>query len=168
LNRNAATGGLDETVAKDTSAGVADAGSIVGLNSEGKIDQTMMPAGIGIDTKSIVAGEALAAGDLVYVYDDAGTPKIRKANAAAAGQPAVGYVKAAVASSAAGTVFFGGENTYASGLTTGSRVYLSDSVAGKVTSVPVAGAGKLHQYVGRALSPTEFRFEPDDAILLAA
>lgn len=168
LNRNQTTGLVEEVEARDASAGASDAGKLAALDAAGKISSTMLPAGVGADTKSILAGEALVAGDMVYVYNDAGTTRVRKAVASAGGNAAIGFVTEAVASNAAATVYFGGENTFATGLTAGHRVYLSDAAAGRPVSAPVTGAGKLHQYVGRALSATEFRFEPEDAILLAA
>lgn len=168
LNLDPATGGTRETEASAASAGAADAGRVTALNVFGKIDDTMLPSGVGADTKTFLAGEALAAGDLVYVYNDAGTARVRKAIAASGGNAAMGFVTAAVANNATATVHFSGENAFATALTSGARVYLSDVTAGRVVSAQVAGAGKLHQFIGRATSPTEFRFEPSDAITLAA
>jgi hypothetical protein len=40
-------GRIQEEAAAQTSAGAGDAGKIVGLNSSGVIDPTMMPPGVG-------------------------------------------------------------------------------------------------------------------------
>ena len=89
--------------ANNVSAGAADAGKLVKLDAGGKIDGTMMPAGVGAETRSIQASEALSAGDLVNIHDVSG-PRIRKADATAAGKEAHGFVLSAISSGASGTV----------------------------------------------------------------
>jgi hypothetical protein len=74
-----------------------------------------MPTGIGADTASITASEALAAGDLVNIYDSTGA-KCRKADASTSGKEAHGFVLAAVESAASATVYFEGSNTQVTGI----------------------------------------------------
>lgn len=150
--------------ATQTSAGAGDAGKLVALDDTGRLPTTMMPTGVGADTYSGNASGALTAGDAVYVQA-AGT--IARATAAAAGVGADGFVLAASASGAPATVYFEGRNTALSGLTVGSRYYLSDSTPGGVTATPVTGTGKLHQYLGKAISTTSLAWEADDPIVLA-
>lgn len=66
------------------STGAADAGKIAALGPDGRFDDSLLPAGIGADTKIYPASEVLAAGDYVNIWDDAGTAKVRKADASAA------------------------------------------------------------------------------------
>src|SRR5690606_35480393 len=73
--------GASITNAKDTSAGAADAGKLAMLDANGRLDSTMMPVGIGADTASIQASEALAAGDFVNIHSSSGA-RVRKADAA--------------------------------------------------------------------------------------
>lgn len=148
------------------STGAGDAGKIVALSSDGKLDDTVMPVGLGLDTLNIVASEALNAGDLVNVFDDAGTPKIRKADAAT-NKEAHGFVKASVSAGASGTVYFDGTISGLTGLTAGTRYYLSSTTAGATTATPPTTSGFIVQYVGFAISSTELSFEPDDKIVLA-
>lgn len=151
------------TTAAASSAGVADAGRIPKLDGSGRLDQTLMPLGIGADAKTMTASEAIAARDLVNV---SGTGQIRKADASN-DRPANGFVTAAISNGATGTVFFEGVIPGFSGLTPGSRYFLSDSVAGGVTATAVAaGAGKISQEIGVAISATEISFEPQTAFLL--
>ena len=89
-------GQLEEQAATTTSAGVEDAGKIIGLDATGRIDNTMMPVGIGADIKTLPASENLAAGDLVNLWTDTGAIKVRKADAATSGKEAVGFVLSAV------------------------------------------------------------------------
>lgn len=121
---------------------------------------------VGDNSEQIEADEAIAAFDLVEVFDDAGTPKIRKASAAAADQrTAIGFVDAAYVATDIATVFFEGRVTGA-GFTPGDRIYLSTSVQGDVQTTVPTGTGNFHQFVGKAISATEFNFEPDDPIEL--
>lgn len=149
-----------------TSAGEVDAGKIPALDASGRISQTMMPVGIGPDTKNIVASEALAAGDLVNIWDNAGTPNVRKADASTSGKEAVGFVLAGVTSGAIATVYFEGTITGLTGLTAGTRYYLSATTPGQTTTTAPATTGQVVQYVGRAVSSTELSFEPDDSVVL--
>ena len=163
-----ANGVLDSTIvnSKASSAGAGDAGKLVALDSGGRIDSTMMPTGIGADTASITASEALAAGDYVNVWNDAGTAKVRKADASAAGKEANGFVLSAVSANAQATVYFEGTNTQNTGLTAG-RVYLSATTAGKATNVVPSTANQVVQLVGFATSATAVNFQYNPSITLA-
>lgn len=152
--------------ATDESSGAADAGKIVQLDAAGKLAESMMPAGLGADVAVILTSEALSANDLVNVWNDGGTAKARKADAAADGKEAMGFVKAAFGAGVNATVYFEGTIAGLTGLTPG-RAFLSDSVPGTAQAAVPVGAGKVAQIVGFALSATELNFEPNEAILLA-
>jgi hypothetical protein len=159
-------GVISELEALVTSAGAGDAGKIPALDATGKLDNSLMPVGIGADSKILVASENLAAGDLVNVWNDTGTAKARKADATVAGKEANGFVLAAVTSGNNATVYFDGTDTQLSGLTPGAVYYLA-TTAGGVTATPPSGSGNVVQRVGRALSATELTFEPGEPITLA-
>ncbi len=159
------SGTLTEIVSNDTSAGVADAGKIVALDATGRLASSMMPVGVAADTATITASEALAAGDLVNVWNNAGAFSVRKADATTAGKEAHGFVLSAVASSAAATVYFDGSNTAVSGLTGGVR-YLA-TTAGSSTSTAPSAAGNVVQIVGLATSATVLNFQSGTPIVLA-
>ena len=149
-----------------TSAGAGDTGKIPALDATGKIDSSLMPVGIGADSKILPASENLAAGDLVNVWTDTGVAKARKADATVAGKEANGFVLAAVTLGQNATVYFDGTDTQLSGLTPGSVYYLA-ATAGGVTTTPPSGSGNVVQRVGRAVSATELTFEPGEPITLA-
>jgi hypothetical protein len=149
------------------SAGAGDAGKIIALDAAGRLDNSVMPTGIGADTKALTASEALAAANIVNVWNDGGTAKARKADASTVGKEGVGFVLASAASGATATVYFEGTITGLSGLTPGARYYLSAATPGVITDTPPSGAGNVVQYIGTALSATELSFEPADAIELA-
>lgn len=159
-------GQVAEMAAIQTSAGAGDAGKIPGLDASGKLDTTMMPVGIGPDTKIMVASEALAAGDLVNVYNDAGTEKCRKADASN-GRRANGFMLSAVDALANATVYTRGTITGLSGKTPGAIQYLSGATAGAMTETAPSTAGQIVHEAGTAISPTEVSFEPKLPITMA-
>lgn len=138
-----------EIEATEASTGAAEAGDIVALDSTGKLDSSLLPVGIGADTQSITAFEALAAGDFVNVFDDAGTPSVRKADASN-GRAAHGFVLAAVTAGTPGDVYFEGTNTQVTSLA-GGFVYLSGSIPGTGQSAPESNVtipGGISQILG--------------------
>lgn len=153
------SGGLPtEVEAKDASAGAGDAGKIVALDSSGKLDASVLPAGIGQNVSLITASENLTAGDWVNVWDDTGTPKVRKADNSNA-RRAHGFVRATVTSAATATVYGPGElNDQNTGLTIGAEYFLGTAGA-EVTTAPTAAAS-IVQGVGVAVSATAIRFAP--------
>ena len=161
-------GVITEIVATISSAGAANDGDIVALDANGKIAANMMPVGIAADIKNMVTSEDLVAGDLVNIYNNAGTLTARKADASAAGKEAHGFVIAAVTSPAAADIYFEGTNTFCTGLTVGSEQYLSATTPGKSTDTPPSGASQVVQRVGKALAATELSFEPAQPIQLSA
>lgn len=162
-----AAGVLDPSIvnAVTASAGAGSAGKVAALDGSGRLDSTMMPVGIGADTASIIASEALAAGDFINVWDNAGTANVRKADGNTAGKDAHGFVLASVASGAAATVYFEGANTQCSGLTPGAQFL--GTTPGKTQSAPPTGSGKVSQRVGVAISATTINFEAQRPVTLA-
>lgn len=160
------SGQLTEQEALVTSAGAGDAGKIPALDAAGKLDNSVMPVGIGADTKVIAASENLAAGDLVNLWNDAGTIKARKADASN-GRRAHGFVLSAVTSGNNATVYFEGTITGLSSLTPGAIMFLSGSSAGTATSTAPSTTGQIVQEIGVAISATEISFEPQRPVTLA-
>lgn len=114
---------------------------------------------------SIVAGEALSAGNLINIYSDAGTFKVRKAEADVSGREAHGYVSSSASSGANATVYFAGTITGLTGLTPGI-VYLS-ATPGAVTNTAPSTSGHTVQKVGVAVSATSIAFFLGEPVLLA-
>jgi hypothetical protein len=150
-----------------TSAGAADADKIPSLDPSGKWDITMMPNGIGADSVSIQASEALAAGDFVNIHAVTGQPRIRKASAAAVGTMAHGYVLSAVASGAQGTVFFDEMNSQVTGKAPGATQFLSATNPGQTVETAPSAAGQIAQIVGFAASATAIHVAVQQPIVLA-
>ena len=161
-----AAGKLVEYVATVVSGGAASAGQIAALDPTGRFDNSVMPVGIGADTASILASEAISAGSLINIWSNAGVQNIRNADASTTGKEANGFMLAAVASGATGTVYFSGQDTALSGLVPGP-IYLSDTAVGAVTSTPPTTAGHVLQRVGTAVSPTSLEFKPSDPVTRA-
>ncbi len=161
-----ASGVLDASIVNSTttSAGAGDSGKVVALDGSGRIDNTMLPVGVGADTYSITASEALAAGDLINVWNSSGA-KIRKADATVAGKEAHGFVLASVSNGAVGTVYFEGTNTAVTGLTPGVQ-FLSTTAGLSTTTAPTA-SGNVVQRVGFAVSSTALNFHSQPPVVLA-
>jgi hypothetical protein len=161
------TTGLAEKAATTASAGVADAGKIVALGGDGLLDVSVMPTGIGADTRVAVASENLNAGDLVNLYNNSGVITARKADATGGiAKQADGFVISAVSSGQNATVYFDGTITGLSGLTPGAIYYLSTTAGGITTTIPTT-TGYIAQIAGKALSATELTFEPGEPIVRA-
>jgi hypothetical protein len=136
-----------------TSAGAGDAGKIPALDSGGKLDTTLMPAGIGSATFTAASSENLAAGDFVNIYDNGGTINVRKADANN-NRRAHGYVLAGVTSPASATIYYGDVNNQLSSLTVGVEYFLSETAGAVVTPAPTT-AGDIVQRLGISRSATE-------------
>jgi len=160
-------GKLKEVIATVTSAGAGNAGNIPALDDTGRLDSSVMPAGIGANTKTLPAYENLAAGDFVNEFLDAGVLKVRKADATAAGKEADGFVLAAVTAGSDAAVYpLSGSNTQCSGLTIGDIYYLA-TTAGGVTNTAPSGSGNVVQKLGKAVSTTELIVSANDPYYLA-
>lgn len=159
------SGRIKEIVATVTSAGVADDGKIVALDATGRLDSSVLPVGIGAETKQIQASENLNAGDLVNIWNSGGQFRVRKADATTSGKEASGFVLSAVTSGQNATVYLEGTVTGLGGLLPG-RMYLS-TTPGSATSTPPSGSGNVVQYIGNAVSTTEISFESTDGVILA-
>lgn len=147
-----------------SSAGAGDAAKVVQLDGSGRIDSSMMPVGVGADTATITASEALSAGDFVNIHDSSGV-KVRKADATN-GRAAHGFVLASVSSSASATVYFEGQNTGVSGKSPGAIQFLS-TTAGASTETAPTTAGQIVQQLGIAAGAAVIVFEAEQPITLA-
>lgn len=159
-------GQLAEVEGTVTSSGAGDAGKIVALDSSGKLDNSIMPSGIGADTEVMATSENLSAGDLVNIWNDSGTRKARKADASN-GRRAHGFVLSGTTSPANATVYLSGDITGLTSLTPGVAYYLSGATAGAVTSTAPSTSGYISQEIGVAVSTTAIAFEQQQPITLA-
>lgn len=147
------------------STGPADGGKIPKTDpSTGKLDPSVIP---NFALASIEASEALSAGDFVNCWDDAGTIKIRLADAANAIE-AHGFVLDNIAAAASGILYpLGQINSALSGLTLGARYYLSLTTPGGVQVAPInPPSADIYQYLGVAKSATSMQTLQEDCILI--
>lgn len=144
------------------STGATNDGDIIALDSTGKIDLSMLPAGVAPDVKVMNSTEALSAGSYVNIYNVAGVQNCRLADKSN-DRPAHGFVLASVSSGTNATIYFEGSNSGLTSLTPGTRMYLS--TAGAATATPVTTG--IHQFLGIAISATEINTDIDDEIVIA-
>jgi hypothetical protein len=152
-----ANGARELRSATDSSAGAANAGDIAALDAEGKLNENMMPDGVGEDIVPVPASEALASNDLVNLWDDDGTVKARKADATAAGKEVDGFVKDAVDSAATADVYLSGTISGLSDLAPGAN-YLMSTTPGGITATAPSTVGNVVQRIGKAKSATAIVF----------
>jgi hypothetical protein len=150
-------GVLTEKQATVESLGSGSAGEIPALDATGRLDQTLMPVGIGPDVAKIEADGNIAAGDFINVFNDDGTAKVRKADASTAGKQAHGYVLDSASNGTMATVFFEGHNTAITGATPGT-VFLG-TTAGSFQATAPSGAGQIVQRLGVAIASDDINFE---------
>lgn len=164
-----AGGKTKQAQGKAVSTGAADAGALVALDDSGKLDESVMPLGIGVQVNILPASEALDAGDFVNIFDDAGTAKVRKADNSN-GRSADGFVTEAVSSAGDATVHpLDGVNAAMTALQPGKEYWLG--TAGDVIEVPLdetdpLNANKVSQQLGKALSATELRTDDYGFVIL--
>ena len=158
-----ASGILDDTIINATVT--SSANKVVKLDGTGKLDSTVLPTGVGADTVVILASEALTAGQLVNVWNNAAVANVRKADATVAGKEAHGFVLAGVSSAAPATVYFEGTNTAMTGLTPGKQFLAT--TPGTTTATAPSGTGNVVQVVGFASSATAMNFQSALPIVLA-
>jgi hypothetical protein len=142
------------------SVGVGDANKVVMTDSGGRLDSSLMPSGIGAQTITATATEALVAGDWVNIAP-AGVRKADNSN----NRPVHGFVLVGVASAATATIHTSGLNTAKTGLTAGTQYFLG--TAGAQTTTAPTTAGTIVQTVGVASNSTTipFDFEPPISIV---
>ena len=163
-----ASGIITEKASTTTSAGAGDAGKIVGLNGSGQVDLTMMPTGIGPDTLTVPAKEAIAAGAFVNLVLDT-TLKAQNADntAASAAKACDGFVLTAQPTPGQNIlVYLSGINNALSGLTPlGGVVWLG--AAGASTTTAPSASGYTSQRIGKILTTGSIQFDLMDPIVLA-
>ena len=146
-------GSLQEVQPITSSAGASDASKAIQTDSNGKIDVSLMPTGIGADTQSITCSEALAAGDFVNIYNNGGTRNCRKAIATDNTKPANGFVLSAFSSSSSALVYMRGLNTAVAvgsfvAADVGKKAMLSASTGGGITTTAPSSTGNIAQVLG--------------------
>lgn len=158
--------GLKKMIAAiTTSAGAGDAGKIIATDTNGKIDNSFMPTGIGADTVSILTSEDIAAGKQVNIYDNTGTANARLADATTTGKHSHGFVLASTTSGQNATIYSEGNNDQVTGQTPGD-VYLSTTQGEVISDPSTLVGGNILQKVGVATSATNINQESGDIIEL--
>ncbi|MDP2244005.1 hypothetical protein [Pseudomonas sp.] len=151
------------------SSGAGSSGNIVALGADGRLDDSVLPVGIGADTTQAVASETLGAGKFVNYHDNTGVFSVRLADNSN-GRQADGYVLEEFASAATATVYpLDGTNAELTGLAIGARHWLG--TAGGVTATPLdetdtGNVNKISQYIGVAKSATELVTDDDGYVVL--
>jgi hypothetical protein len=159
-----ATNGLTQLVSAITaSTGNGDANKIIATNSNGLLDNTLLPPSVAKTIVDATAGEALVAGNFVYL--DA-TGKAFKADNTSLSKAAQGFVTSAAAINTTVSVYTSGVNTALTGVTPGAVYYLGTTGALTATA-PSFVVGAIHQVLGYGKSATELIFEYNEPVQFA-
>ena len=152
------TGNLEEKEAVIQGGTVGEAGRIVALDDTGKLDDTVMPEGIGAETTVAKASEALVGNNVINIWSNSGVLSARKADATDDTKPAHGYIKDSANLGDNVTVYTDGYLP-GTGFTPGSKYFLS-TTPGAVTATPPSDEGNIAQVIGVAVSADKIKFEP--------
>ena len=116
--------------------------------------------------ETYTAGEAISAGNLIYV-SASGT--VMKADANDPAKAAVGFAPSSISNGASGTIIFNDGKLTTTGLTAGARYFLSNSATGAFATYAslTYATGDIQQMVGFAESTTVLRFAAGPTILIA-
>lgn len=148
------------------SAGGADANKVLATNGSGKIDSSFLPAGIEIQTESMVGEVAFLAGDFINIYDNASVRTARKALASDPDRLAHGFVLVSSSINDTVTVYTKGVNTAITG-NENTKYYLSSVTAGEASATaPADTSGHLQQVLGFGTG-NGVLYEFDDPIYFA-
>lgn len=150
-----------------SSAGAADAGKLIALGADGKLDPSMYIAGAAT-TRPVLASEAIGAGKFVNFHMVATALNMRLADNSNS-RPAHGFCIVAVAAAATGAVSpLDAVNSALTGLTIAADYYLG--TAGGALAAPLDAAtattGSIDQKLGTAISATEMETGDYDYVVL--
>lgn len=142
------------------STGISEAGKIVCLNNDGKLDYSLFGAGITLDSYVFPASEIISPNSLVGIWNDAGTVKVKNALAnVSTGVEAIGYTKDGVTAIGDNcTILLEGEFDYV-GAVANTSYFLSDTVAGQPTSTAPSASGTFISCIGKSYDSGKIRFE---------
>lgn len=167
MSANRTDGSVEEVEFLVESNGATDAGKGVALDASGKLDDSVMPVGIGAEVEVIPATEDLVAGNSINIYNSSGS-KCRKADATAASpKPCHGFILDNVTSGQNATVYLDGNITGLSGLTPGLPVFLGKTAGTFTQDVSSYTTGDLFQDLGVASKTDTIRFNYSKPIKLA-
>lgn len=153
------TGFSEEDNGVVISSGSADGTRLVSTDSNGKLDPSLMPAGLGADRILLTAGEAISAGNLLYITS---TGTVMKADGSNKLKACIGFSQDNALINDPILIYFEGSIQGLVGLTPGGRYYLSNTSPGGVTTNVITTPGHILQYIGNATTSTSISFEVDD------
>jgi hypothetical protein len=159
------TGELQQIIPNTTSAGASDAGKLVALGTDGKLDDSFLHEDVNM---VMTSSENISAGALVNVFDSgSGVMKVRNANANT-GLPAHGFAAESIPSGTPGGINLSPGIISGLTLSGGSKYFLDPATpGGVVTPAPTYTTGQICQYVGVALSTTELAFVLERIVKIA-
>lgn len=151
------------------STGSSDGGKGIATKEDGTIDPSFMPPGIGADTITAVAGEALnSSTPIVNLFNDGGTIKARKADATSGGvKPASGFIKSNYSLGQSVTVYIEGYITGLSDLDITKRCFTSKTAGAVTQDVSEYTTNDIAQDIGYPTATDTMHFKASRPLILA-
>lgn len=143
---------------------------VISTDGSGLISDDLISESIKNKVTNVTSGEALTAGQLVYLDEtDSGNAYIAGYDASllAGANAAEGFVLTSVGAAASVDVYLTGTVTGLVGLVPGETYYLDTAGAITATAPTLDTVGDISQPVGVALSATELCFKPERYVCLA-
>ena len=138
-----------------SSAGAGDAGKILETDSNGLIDPSFLPAGLGDQTGTANAATGgVTAGDFIYIN---GSGEVAPADNTSVSTAAIGYVLASATAGNPVTYYRWGVNTSAV-IAANTEAFLG-TAGGFVTTPPAFAVGTICQSLGKSDVANSLTFE---------
>lgn len=154
----------------DASTGVIDAGKVIGLNADGKVDISMIPTAVGKVGCVLTLSEPITAGDWVNVFTDGTNYKARLADVTDVTKVCHGYADASGIAGDNVLIMFEGLNSHnTTGLVNGTGYFL-DKLGKAVATPDMTTTAKFVQPLGYCVNidstTLAIRYEQDEVIYL--
>jgi hypothetical protein len=165
-------GGVKRATPLDVSEGATDAGRLVMTDSNGKLDESLLPSDSVETFRDVLASEAITANHFVNIFWDTNSESYRARNADASNlaSAAVGYVISSVSGAdESARVFFSGELQIEGVSSDVTELHLTGTpgVAGVFNlTTATSGGWKLCQLVARRTGSNTFAFVQSEAVRL--
>lgn len=159
------SGFLDSTIINASAVGgAAHPDVVIQAGADGLLPLTFLPTGVGEESFTALASEAIGQGKNVNEWNDGGVMKVRLADNAG-GKPSHGFTKAAFSSGVTATYYKLGSCPTTGGSV--GAVYLGGN--GDFTfTAPLEGSGLILQPLGICASSTTIYYSKETPVLLAS
>jgi hypothetical protein len=147
-----------------TGGSTSAAGQIVALDTDGTLNESLLPSGLGVSVVTAKASEDITADSIVNLYKEGADWLVRNAIGTDASKYAVGFIKSTVVEDAESVdVYLEGRFTFTS---TSNHLFLTTTAGTPGVYDLDDGNLKIRQLVGRRVGENLYEFIQGDITLL--